>query len=49
MSHDRWSEGGGLDVTEKARRKALELLATHEVPALPDDLLARLDQVVADG
>jgi trimethylamine--corrinoid protein Co-methyltransferase len=46
MSHDRWSESGALDVTEKARRKALELLATHEVPALPADLLARLDAVV---
>ena len=47
MSHDRWLETGGLDVTEKARRTALELLATHEPPALPADLLARLDAVVA--
>jgi trimethylamine--corrinoid protein Co-methyltransferase len=46
-SYDRWFEGGGLDVTEKARRKALELLATHEVPALPAELVARLDAVVA--
>jgi trimethylamine:corrinoid methyltransferase-like protein len=47
MSHDRWLQTGGLDVTEKARRRALELLATHEVPALPADLPARLDAVVA--
>ncbi len=46
MSYERWSETGGLDVTEKARRKALELLATHEVPALPAELLARLDAIV---
>ncbi len=45
-SHDRWLEGGGLDVTEKARQRALELLATHEAPALPADLLARLDAVL---
>ena len=48
-SHDRWLEGGGLDVTEKARRKARELLATHEVPALPAELVARLDAVVPAG
>ena len=45
-SHDRWMDGGGLDVTEKARRRALELLATHEVPALPEELTARLNAVV---
>ena len=35
------------DLTEKARRKARELLATHQVPPLADDLVARLDEVVA--
>jgi trimethylamine--corrinoid protein Co-methyltransferase len=30
-SYDRWMDGGGLDATEKARRKARELLATHKV------------------
>jgi trimethylamine:corrinoid methyltransferase-like protein len=48
-SHDRWLEGGGLDVTEKARQKARELLATHEVQALPAELIARLDAVVPAG
>jgi trimethylamine--corrinoid protein Co-methyltransferase len=48
-SYDRWFEGGGLDVTEKARRRALELLATHEAPALPAELVARLDAVVPAG
>jgi trimethylamine--corrinoid protein Co-methyltransferase len=46
-SHDRWLESGGLDLTEKARRKARELLATHQVPPLADDLADRLDAVVA--
>ncbi len=49
MSHDRWMAAGGLDVTEKARRKTRELLATHEVPALPDELIVRLDAVVPAG
>ena len=45
-SYDRWAEGGALDATEKARRRALELLATHEVAPLPDGLAERLDAVV---
>jgi len=46
-SHDRWLESGGLDLTEKARRKARELLATHQVPPLADDMVGRLDAIVA--
>jgi trimethylamine--corrinoid protein Co-methyltransferase len=47
MSHERWLGAGASDVAEKARRRALELLTTHETPALPDELRARLDAVVA--
>ncbi|HZL63857.1 MAG TPA: trimethylamine methyltransferase family protein [Thermoleophilia bacterium] len=46
-SHDRWAGAGALDLTQKAGVKARELLATHEVPALPDDLVARVDAVIA--
>ncbi len=35
-SYDRWSEDGATDATEKARQRARELLATHEVAPLPD-------------
>ena len=45
-SYERWSEAGALDATEKARRRALELLATHEPAPLPDGLAERLDAVV---
>jgi trimethylamine---corrinoid protein Co-methyltransferase len=45
-SYDRWVEGGALDATEKARRRALELLKTHEVAPLPEGLAERLDAVV---
>jgi trimethylamine--corrinoid protein Co-methyltransferase len=44
----RWAEEGGLDLREKARRKALELLATHEPAPLPAELAARIDALVAD-
>ena len=47
MSHDRWLETGGLDLTEKAHQKARELIATHEVPPPAADLIARLDEIVA--
>lgn len=46
LSHDRWLETGGLDVTEKARQKARELVSTHEVPDLPAELVAHIDAVV---
>ena len=48
-SYDRWMAAGALDATEKARQKARELLATHEVPALPVELIARLDATVPAG
>ncbi len=47
MSYERWAAAGALDVTEKARRRALELLATHEAPAVPDEVRTRLDAIVA--
>ena len=42
----RWLEEGGLDVKEKARRKALRLLETHEPEPLPAGLAARIDELV---
>jgi trimethylamine:corrinoid methyltransferase-like protein len=47
MSHDRWLESGGLDLTEKARAKAREIVATHQVPPPAADLVARIDAVIA--
>ncbi len=44
----RWQEEGGLDLAEKARRKALKILAEHEPAPLPAEVAARIDAVV-DG
>ncbi len=43
----RWLEEGGLDLREKARRKALGLLETHSPPPVPADLAVRVDALVA--
>ena len=46
-SRENWAAAGGLDLTEKARRKAVALLAAHEVPPLPSEVAARADGLVA--
>ena len=43
----RWQEEGGLDLREKARRKALQLLETHQPAPLADGVAARIDALVA--
>jgi trimethylamine--corrinoid protein Co-methyltransferase len=43
----RWQEEGGLDLREKARRKALRLLETHQPEPLAAAVVARIDALVA--
>ena len=43
----RWQEEGGLDLREKARRKALRLLETHQPEPLDAAVATRLDALVA--
>jgi len=43
----RWQEEGGLDLREKARRKALKLLETHQPEPLAADVAARIDALLA--
>jgi trimethylamine--corrinoid protein Co-methyltransferase len=45
-SYEAWLEEGGLDARERARRRALELLATHEPAALAQDMAAQIDTIV---
>ena len=45
--HVRWQEEGGLDLAEKARRKALKILAEHEPAPLPAEAAARIEALVA--
>ncbi len=43
----RWQEEGGLDLRERARRKALRLLETHQPQPLAADVATRIDALVA--
>jgi len=47
QGHVRWEEEGGLDLKEKARLKALKLLAEHEPAPLDTAVAARIDELVA--
>ena len=43
---ERWREDGGLDLREKARRRALDLLAHHQPPPLPTAAAVAIDALV---
>jgi trimethylamine--corrinoid protein Co-methyltransferase len=41
-----WEERGGTTLRQRAAAKVADLLATHEVPPLPDDVLARMRAII---
>lgn len=47
-NRDRWAEAGGLDLREKARRKALAILAAEPAADLDPGVLAACEARVAD-
>ena len=46
-SRQSWEAGGSRTMESKARDRARALLATHEVPPLPDDVLRELADITA--
>jgi trimethylamine---corrinoid protein Co-methyltransferase len=48
QARDSWLADGGLDLAAKARAKAIDLLATHEVPPLPPHVAAEADRLIAE-
>jgi trimethylamine--corrinoid protein Co-methyltransferase len=48
QGRDNWLADGGLDLAAKARAKAIDLLATHEVPPLPPRVAAAAGRLIAD-
>jgi trimethylamine--corrinoid protein Co-methyltransferase len=47
-SRAQWEESGRADLRERARRKALDLLASHEVAGPPPEVCAVMDQAIQD-
>jgi trimethylamine--corrinoid protein Co-methyltransferase len=47
-SREAWEAEGRPDVRERARRRALDILASHEVPPLPGDAAEDIDAIVQD-
>jgi trimethylamine--corrinoid protein Co-methyltransferase len=46
VSWEMWRNAGGATVVERAQHEAEHILATHEVPPLPEDQLCALDEMV---
>jgi trimethylamine--corrinoid protein Co-methyltransferase len=47
MRYDRWVKKGSKDMTARANESAREILEAHEVPPLPEEAEAVIDQVLA--
>jgi trimethylamine--corrinoid protein Co-methyltransferase len=45
-SRRAWEAGGGRSLGERARKRAIELIATHRPPDLPADTLEAIEAVV---
>lgn len=45
-SREDWDAEGRPDARERARRRAIEILESHEVPALPQDVQETMDAIV---
>ena len=45
--YDKWVKAGSLRLGEKAARRVDELLASHEVPALPPEVVGQIDDIIA--
>lgn len=44
---ETWASKGSLRYRDRVARKALEILATHEVEPLPEDVAKRLDEIAS--
>lgn len=44
---ERWQNSGGRDVVRQARQRVQELLADHQPKPLPDDVQARLADIMS--
>jgi trimethylamine--corrinoid protein Co-methyltransferase len=45
-NYDGWKKDGGKSLRQRAREKALEILAQHQPEPLPDAVIKELDQII---
>ena len=45
--YEQWAAEGALDLEARGVNKARQMIAEHEMPPMPDDVLAELDDFVA--
>ena len=48
-TRDVWEAAGARDMTDRARAKALRLLAEHPPPALSENVVEQLDETVREA
>ncbi|UCF98647.1 MAG: trimethylamine methyltransferase family protein [Spirochaetaceae bacterium] len=48
-SRDEWEAGGGKDLAERARERAMELIAASAAPPIPDSMVEELQRIVAEA
>ena len=46
LGHEEWAARGSKTIVDRARERALSILATHEVPPLPDEQDRELDRIL---
>jgi trimethylamine--corrinoid protein Co-methyltransferase len=46
--YDDWTQDGARDLSQRANERAREILAEHEVPALPDEAETVIQDVLAE-
>jgi trimethylamine--corrinoid protein Co-methyltransferase len=47
--YEKWKESGGKDMAGRIQDKLIDILDTHEVPALPAGILAAVEKIKIDG
>ena len=46
LSYQLWTKEGSKDVVERAREYARDIIKSHKVPPLPDDVNKELDKIL---
>ena len=45
--YETWASNGSKRMGERVHERVVEILATHEVPPLPDEINAGIDNILA--